>query len=66
VSYEPLRRAQRRHPDITPTRQTLAVAVRRVGTATGRPQTVAHLHELAVEAQAWAAVLDVTPVEVRR
>lgn len=63
VEVEELRMAprfapRRWRPGTPPTRQSLAVAVRRVGTARGRRETVQRLHELAAEAEAWAARVD--------
>jgi DNA-binding CsgD family transcriptional regulator len=49
--------AVRWRPTVPPTRGTLAVAVRRVGTAEGRSQTTERLRQLAAEALAWADVL---------
>lgn len=49
----------RRDPHRPAGRDTVASAVRRVGTAEGRHETARRLHELAAEAEAWAAVIQV-------
>lgn len=49
---------RRWHPHVPASRHTLAVAVRRVGTARGRHQTAERLRELAAEAEAWARVIN--------
>jgi hypothetical protein len=53
-------------PDRRADRHSLAIAVRRVGTAQGRDQTVQRLRELAAEAHAWADALSANSYELRR
>lgn len=46
-------------------RDTVAIAVRRVGTAQCAAQTAQRLRELAAEAQAWADAIDAAPIDHR-
>jgi hypothetical protein len=53
-------------PEQPASKHTVVVAIRRVASARGKRQTIERLHQLAAEAKAWAAVLDVGSVGIRR